>query len=262
MRSGYREPEPARSRNRELFQRRGTCSRIKEGSARSSNSPYCGRSSRKCVVGSLGSSLSPAHAIIDWRFRTDPSTRRQGWQFCCQSIQHSLHEALSQRARPFSLDRQAHPRSAACIYTSDRCAARMRLWLGASGPTQAPGGKAGNSAANPFSIPCTRLWHRAPAFFFGPTSPSASSNVKPCTRDQHARIAPAIFRSLRAVWGITCPSPPAMITPASSTLVFSASASSMSGAIVIRPAQITSEHQAIERRIFNAMIDVGPQHRE
>ena len=120
----------------------------------------------------------------------------------------------------------------------------MRFWLGASGPTQAPGGKAGNSAANPFSIPCTRLWHRAPAFFFGPTSPSASSNVKPCTRDQHARIAPAIFRSLRAVCGITCPSPPAMITPASSTLVFSASASSMSGAILIWPAQITSEHQA------------------
>jgi len=97
-----------------------------------------------------------------------------------------------------------------------------------------PGGRAGNSAANPSSMPCTRLSLNAPDFFLGPTSPSASSRVSPCTRDQHARIAPAIFRSLREVSGMARPRPPATITPASSALVFSASASCLSANVCLQ----------------------------
>ena len=125
-----------------------------------------------------------------------------------------------------------------------------------------PGGRIGNSAANPSSMPCTRLSPSAPDFFFGPTSPSASSSVRPCTRDQHARIAPAIFRSLRAVSGIARPSPPATITLASSSFGLLGFGQLDGGAAMIRAAQIASEHQAVERRIFDAVIDVSAQHRE
>ena len=59
------------------------------------------------------------------------------------------------------------------------------------------------------ACPARRLSASAPDFFFGPTSPSASSRVSPCTRDQHARMAPAIFRSLRGVCGMARPRPPA-----------------------------------------------------
>ena len=58
------------------------------------------------------------------------------------------------------------------------------------------------------------------------------------------------------------PKPPATITPASRDLAFSASASSMAGRLRLGTAQIASEHQAVERRIFDAMIDVRAQHRE
>jgi hypothetical protein len=34
------------------------------------------------------------------------------------------------------------------------------------------------------------------------------------------------------------------------------------GAAAIRTGQVASEHQVIERRVFNPMIDVGAQHRE
>jgi hypothetical protein len=78
-------------------------------------------------------------------------------------------------------------------------------------------------------MPCTRVSPNSSDIFLGPTSLSASNIVTPCTRDQHARKAPAIFRWFREVFGIARPKPPFTMTPISRPLVVSAAARSIAG---------------------------------
>ena len=78
---------------------------------------------------------------------------------------------------------------AACGPSANLRSSRFIDWA-TCGPTQVPGGKADNSAANPSRMPCTWLLPSTPDFFFGPTSPSASSRVRPCTRHPHHRLIP------------------------------------------------------------------------
>ena len=130
------------------------------------------------------------------------------------------------------------------------------------GLAKCPGGKTGNSAANPSSMPCTTVSPSTSDFVLGPTSPSASSSVSPCTRDQHAKIAPAILRSFRGVFGIGRPRPPATMTSDKQSLGLLGFGEFDDRTLMIRPAQIASEHQIVERRVFDAMVDVSTQHRE
>jgi hypothetical protein len=78
--------------------------------------------------------------------------------------------------------------------------------------------------------------------------------VRPCICDQKIRMAPAIFRSFRSVFGMGRPRAPSMIASASSALVFSAAALSMAG----RPSSdpIAAEHQSVEHGILETVSHV------
>lgn len=77
-------------------------------------------------------------------------------------------------------------------------------------------------------------------------------------RDQHARIAPAIFRSLRGVWDK--PSETSGDDHAGEQSFDLLSFSQLDGwAASIRTSQIAPKHQAVEGRVFDTMVDVSAQ---
>ena len=125
-----------------------------------------------------------------------------------------------------------------------------------------PGGKTGNSAANPSSMPCTSCLASASDFVLRADEPigqqqSESMHEGPA-RQNRAGNLPFVSWGIRNGASQTARDDHAR----KQSLGLLGFGQFDGGAATIRTAQIASEHQAVERRVFNAMVNVSAQHRE